>query len=287
MNELIGKENLPNVYIEKISIDELIDRYVFRINLAMYDYSIKDERLWFEKSFSSNVAIKVSFIDDLIESSFLKSGAKSIFDTNPEASVTISLTEGVQDLNTFLISGTLTKINYTANYTIHKESEVLALGGAIRYKKINNLDIYASSVLVFNGFSTNRSFNKYCGPTVGETVFTGGQLNKLTKYFYDPETNQEYAGPVHLHSSGRYMEGSKHSQTPHKFLRMVEEENYKIIFNSLVGESRLINAKTQTAPGSSPDRPGYVDPGDDESGNQSGVNIEETNVSTSPPTEIY
>ena len=71
---------------------------------------------------------------------------------------------------------------------------------------------------------------------VAEQVFVGGQLNTLSNYFYYPDTNEEYGGPVHIKPDGSYMEGSVHSEEPHKDVRIVSEENYKIqAFNFNVG----------------------------------------------------
>jgi hypothetical protein len=60
-----------------------------------------------------------------------------------------------------------------------------------------------------------------------EKILIGGQVNEQSGYFYYPDTNEEYAGPVHGHQ-GKYMEGSEHSSQPHADLRYVSEEDYKI-----------------------------------------------------------
>ena len=50
-------------------------------------------------------------------------------------------------------------------------------------------------------------FDKFYGPMAAEKIYVGGVPNEESGYFYNPETNEEYGGPVHQHSSG-YMEGS-------------------------------------------------------------------------------
>ena len=62
---------------------------------------------------------------------------------------------------------------------------------------------------------------------VAEKIFIGGVPNQESGYFYNPITNEEYGGPVHMHSSG-YMAGSEHTGEPHPGLRYVPEENLKI-----------------------------------------------------------
>ena len=111
-----------------------------------------------------------------------------------------------------------------------------------KFDNISNLNIYASTILRNDLFANNKTFNKFCGPMVGEVVYISGLINSRSNYFFDPATNQEYSGPVHLHPSGRYMEGSEHSESPHKTLRLVEEENYKIILAA--GDSDM-SANTQ------------------------------------------
>lgn len=98
-------------------------------------------------------------------------------------------------------------------------------------KRSRDLNIYAACFVGDLGFDTPM-FNKFYGPMSAERVFVGGRLNTLSNYFYYPDTNEEYGGPVHQKPDGSYMEGSEHKQQPHKEVRLVSEENYKVqMFN--------------------------------------------------------
>jgi len=94
-------------------------------------------------------------------------------------------------------------------------------------KPIDNLNIYSACYIDGLNFGVD-SFDKFCGPLTGEAVLVSGIANPTSNYFYYPDTNEEYAGPVHRKPDGSYMEGSKHTSQPHKSLTMVTEENHKI-----------------------------------------------------------
>ena len=74
---------------------------------------------------------------------------------------------------------------------------------------------------------TNPQLNKYCGAVTGEKIFVNGEVPTESGYFYYPDTNEEYGGPVHLHNE-EFMENSMHSSAPHKVVRYVPETNSKI-----------------------------------------------------------
>ena len=93
-----------------------------------------------------------------------------------------------------------------------------------------NLNVYAACFIDDLEFGIPL-FDKFYGPMMAERIVVGGVLNEITGYFYNPETNEEYGGPVHQHSSG-YMEGSMHRDEPHAGLRYVSEDNYKMIVGS-------------------------------------------------------
>jgi hypothetical protein len=92
-----------------------------------------------------------------------------------------------------------------------------------------NLNVYAACFIDGLGFGIPM-FDKFYGPMTAERIFVGGELNTLSNYFYYPDTNEEYGGPVHQKPNGSFMEGSQHSDDDHKDVRLVTEENYKIQF---------------------------------------------------------
>ena len=91
---------------------------------------------------------------------------------------------------------------------------------------VANANVYAACFIDNLGFE-NDMFNKYYGPMSSEIILKNGEVNTNSGYFYFPDTNEEYGGPVHFHTSG-YMEGSQHRQQAHRSLRLVTEDDAKI-----------------------------------------------------------
>ena len=293
MNERIGKENLPNVYIDKIVVDDQFSHYNIEVFLSMYDFSKTEDRLWFKRRYSSDIFIKIAFIQDDSVITRLNGGVANLFDfDDPSTFVLIASNDGHMQMPPTL---SVSKINYKTTFRIDKTpiipQEDLDVQAAFEaganpenlykfYENISNLNIYASTILRNDLFANNKTFNKFCGPMVGEVVYISGLINSRSNYFFDPVTNQEYSGPVHLHPSGRYMEGSEHSESPHKTLRLVEEENYKIIL-PVVDNVKLIPARTRQAPEPIPADPtDGARPGDFGPGGGSGPNLGGGNLPT-------
>lgn len=215
MNEMIvGMENLPNVFIDRIDLYPMLRpntgdvyRYRMRVKLSMYDH--KPKRSWHGRPGLSDLSIKVVFRGD---ADGLNDGSKSLYDYNPDA-------PGVEIINQsdFIIESELN--DYTKFSTIVEMNDFTAT---------DNLNVYAASFIDGLEFG-NDLFNKFYGPMSAEKIFVGGVVSDQSGYFYHPDTNEEYGGPVHGHE-GTYMEGSEHTLEQHATLRYVVEENYKIRF---------------------------------------------------------
>ena len=95
-----------------------------------------------------------------------------------------------------------------------------------------------------------------------------------TNYFYNPETNEEYGGPVHQHPGRGFMEGSEHSDQSHNLLVKVEEENFKITHELRINPTTAVAPTGVPTPETLSGRTGIVD-------------VEDPNVSDSPPERIY
>ena len=176
-----------------------------------------------------------------------------------------------------------------------------------------NLNVYAACFVDGFGFDIPM-FDKFYGPMSGERVFIGGSINTISNYFYYPDTNKEYGGPVHLQPDGSYMEGSVHTEDSHKEVRLVSEENYKIqAFNTSfeleksIGEigdigsagnlRDFLGTERQAGQPGLFDReydpqsntelsdltPGLIDPNEA----NAGPFIEDPNIPDSPPDRIY
>lgn len=219
MNKMtVGMENLPNVFIEKVFVfvtgDVLAEDYNQRISitLAMYDHF--PNRSWLRPEMS-DLKVKIGFITDNSIAS-LTTGQKSLYSyppsNNPGGIENKVLVIDAKDFNR---SGGTETI-----HTFKKSVEVIM-------DRTANLSIYAACFL--DGLDLGSDMlNKFYGPMQGESVYVNGEINEQSGYFYYPETNKEYAGPVHQHPGSGFMEGSKHSDVSHSKLRYVSEENYKL-----------------------------------------------------------
>jgi hypothetical protein len=225
MNEMtVGMENLPNVFIERIDLYPMLqpnttstNRYRVQVKLCMYDHGPK--RSWHGRPGLSDLSIKMVFRGKEAADA-LSDGSKSLYDY-------IASDVGVEIINQsdFTIESELN--DYTKFSTI-VERELQAL---------DNLNVYVACFIDGLEFG-NDLFNKFYGPMSAEKIFVGGVVSDQSGYFYHPDTNEEYGGPVHGHE-GTYMEGSEHTLEQHATLRYVVEENYKIRFPPVAIEGGL------------------------------------------------
>ena len=211
----VGMENLPNVFINKIQIySESSGDSRIKVQLMMYDHETSPS--WQREDI--DVKVKVVFESRPEQISNLNNGDKSLFNYEPSPI-------GMFTSNRFgsYVFSTLefSKTGMDGEYSIYTKS--LEYVESLR----QNLNVYASCFVDGFGFGIPM-FDKFYGPMSGERVFIGGSINTISNYFYYPDTNKEYGGPVHLQPDGSYMEGSVHAEDPHKEVRLVSEENYKI-----------------------------------------------------------
>ena len=220
MNEMtVGMENLPNVFIERIDLYPMLRpntgdayKYRIRVKLCMYDHGPK--RSWYGRTGLSDLSIKVVFRGKEAADA-LNDGSKSLYDY-------IASDVGVEIIN-------------QSDFTIESElNDYTKLSTTIERElpAIDNLNVYAACFIDGLEFG-NDLFNKFYGPMSAEKIFVGGVVSDQSGYFYHPDTNEEYGGPVHGHEE-TYMEGSEHTIEQHATLRYVVEENYKIRFPPVI-----------------------------------------------------
>ena len=229
MNDMtVGMENLPNVFINKITLNKKSYGYRYLVSVGLYDHKTKPS--WKDKI--HDLKIKIVFESRQNEISKLNEGSKSLqqYEVAP-IGMNTQLTHEAYVIN----ASSLVANRNEGDYDLY--SYVLELD-RIAYE---NLNVYAACFIDGLGFGIPM-FDKFYGPMAAERIFVGGEINTISNYFYYPDTNEEYGGPVHQKPNGGYMEGSQHSDNPHKDVRLVSEENYKIqaqnfdVSNSMAGE---------------------------------------------------
>ena len=206
MNDMtVGMESLPNIFIDKIQIYATDTGIRLVVLVSMFDHI--DNPSWQGKIPELKTMVLFESRNEVIRA--LDGGERSIYDVIPEEGrVGISTPPSVM----------VEQFGDYAKYSSRREVDL-----NVR----ENLNIYAACFVDGFGFGIPM-FDRICGPLSGEKIIVGGELNTLSNYFYYPDTNEEYGGPVHLKPDGSYMEGSQHSEEPHKDVRLVSEENYKI-----------------------------------------------------------
>lgn len=209
MNDMIvGMENLPNVFFEKIQIYKTDVGIKVVVIVSLYDH--KENPSWYNRNLG--LKIKVLFESRLEQIQLLNDGLTSLYDAQPEVPRRL-ITSGLNTPTPTGLQGDYEK------YTIKFERTLL---------EKPTLNVYAACFIDGLNFG-NPMFDKFYGPMAAEQIYVGGEVNTLSNYFYYPDTNEEYGGPVHQKPDGSFMEGSEHSDKPHKDVVLVTEENYKIV----------------------------------------------------------
>ena len=277
--EIIGIENLPNVYIERITEESKVIQRIplrvqrtFKVLVKIYDH--RDKHSW--RNTLPGLKVKCSFItDDRIDK--LNKGEISLYDI-PTGAAHRTVVDSCDNFATHKVEGDM--ISYTRVFNISM------------LESPNNLNVYVACFIDGLDFGSDQ-LNKFYGPMTREKILVGGQLNKESGYFYYPETNEEYGGPVHRFGA-EYMEGSEHSTKDHKTLRFVPEENFKIIkesdlnlptgvsdqvfatYGSQSSQGNLLGGNREMTPGGP--RTNIPDPA---------VDVVDPNIPNNPLTEIY
>tara|TARA_Y100000593_G_C4316326_1_gene341054 strand:- start:758 stop:1417 length:660 start_codon:yes stop_codon:yes gene_type:complete len=211
----VGVENLPNVYITRIQVS------LTEIKVTCLLKDNKERSSWRGRQQMSNLKVKVLLVNDSSAevyeeiTSGLNNGTKSLFEYKASFISHFMKTESAEGFN--LLQGN----------TEGKEENHYLKSFIFNNPATNNVLVYAACYIDGLQFE-NEVFNKFYGPMVSEYIYRNGQLNTSSGYFYFPETNEEYGGPVHYHS-GKYMEGSRHRPRKHEELIYVSEPNSKIM----------------------------------------------------------
>ena len=235
----VGIESLPNVYFDKIKLDTNngID-YTVTVSLVMYDSTRSS---WFGRPEMQDMKIRLLMVHDYFNEEYtrittgLNEGNFTLYMFGSDGGANLVLAAGLgykvyrglapPDISSQTLGEDFIKYGYS----------LTSNDGPFRFENIsiidtNNITLYAAVYL--DGLSfTNPSLNRFYGPMASELVLRNGLVNRVSGYFYFPDTNKEYSGPVHYHPSQGYMIGSTHEQFKgysHRKLRYVQVENTKI-----------------------------------------------------------
>ena len=226
----VGLENLPNVYVEKIKLttSNNLD-YLVVVSLVMYD---SERRSWLTRPELANMKVRLVLFHDYENEYYdyyttrLNTGEFTLDGfASDDAGYKVSFLASAPNAVSDIVGTDYDKITYGVG------PAALSFSFAdLRIPKTNNIALYAATYLDDFNFP-NESLNQYWGPMASEIVLRNGLTNTVSGYFYFPDTNEEYSGPVHYHPVLGYMVGSTHEQyrgESHRLLRFVQIEDNKI-----------------------------------------------------------
>tara|TARA_R100000388_G_scaffold94954_1_gene84426 strand:- start:2323 stop:3027 length:705 start_codon:yes stop_codon:yes gene_type:complete len=217
-NYIIGKENLPNVYIDSIIIENDGYNLVSQVELSMYDFPEPEDSTWKFNHDMDDLKVLIVTTNDINIINDINVNGSSLLKYNQMDYVSYDIIDKSLFESVFIGQPNIGPSSNQAQRFVN----VLQLNNV----DFENLNIYACTMVELNMFD-NPQLDKYCGAVTGEIIFLGGETPSESGYFYYPDTNEEYGGPVHFHN-GEYMEDSSHSVNAHKIVRYVPETNAKI-----------------------------------------------------------
>ena len=223
-NQIVGLENLPNVYISKITLNNNnSETYYANIKLQVMDFSEAKGFMWNTHSIFYN---------------FLRVGLIS----TDSPTLAAAIRNGTQSPHPSLISSMKGEHNYNLQKISISEFIKFRDGKECSYNKITKIeipwDIENYAVFAFAYIDTQDLSNyleidlggilkHYVGAVASEKIIERKQIISTTSIFVKPD-NEIWPGPVHLHPATGYMAGSKHSSNQHSALKHLKVQNLKL-----------------------------------------------------------
>ncbi len=220
----VGKENLPNIYISSINISEhhgtsqSPSYNKFQVTVMVKDHFANPA--W---SGPNQMFEKLSVRYLFVYSNDVDGEYAEITNNLDQGLTTVMDYEDYSDFYQWfdkseLVMRNVDHQNDLVTFTQQTFTDI---------KMIQNMSLYICCHYKFDDELSNEYFKFLLGPLTSERIKVNSSLVQNSKYFYFPDTNKPYGGPVHSHEN-QYMEGSFHSNSPHKELRLVNSINRKI-----------------------------------------------------------
>jgi hypothetical protein len=214
---LIGNENLPNIYFESIEIDSTSKGFTkqgleITVFMKLYDGLNQAGSPYYQrhkKDPKKNIILFVCTNPEMAE--HIRSGNLQKFNIKTLQRLISKYKSG------FFVtppSGAKTILNKT------KEKERIIKTKINLNSDIDHLTFFAAIVLENDSYVEN-------GPVFSERVIVNGQVMKKGFYLVN-NRNTQYLGPVHMHVNKGLMEGSFHSSKSHGTLKRIDTINTKI-----------------------------------------------------------
>lgn len=226
-NALVGLENLPNIYIKKITIsdnNELTSK--IDVELLMHDveeggfFVWSDDDLIFDYLKVAVIATSNQQLADGISSGQF-SPMPNVIRRGPFMMDTTIITSSAKKFTRTEVRTSLTRRFYKKVSILVPEDTLGMTLFALAY--IDTQELSNALRIALTG-----PLNKYYSPVVSERVLVGGETQQ-TSFLYKETSGATWTGPVHQRADGRWMGGSYHSSDPHPLLVREPVSNTKII----------------------------------------------------------
>ena len=221
----VGIENLPNVYINKININDSIGNSKKAIVQILIKDHYKNPAWSAPGQMADNLKIKYLFV-------YSGTADKANFDA-----ITESINEGRESIMDYGTSGD-NYVSFETGTFFKKYSDPVRDIEAYSDTLVadippcQNLILYVCCYYDFGQSIANEYFRHFAGPVFSEKILLNGTLVEKTKYFYFPSTNLPYGGPAHYSEINGFMEGSEHGDHSHERIVSVESKNRKVVKNA-------------------------------------------------------
>jgi hypothetical protein len=233
--DFVGLENLPNVYIKKISL--------FNKNQNTF-----------------KVDVSLMMIDEVFENTFVWSDDPLLYDYLKVAVIATSNPQLISGITEGLINPHPNMIKENPILMDGTEIAITSPKQAIRTQDVNTrrytksvsflapVDTSTMTLFAFTYIDTQELSNAlrialtgplshYYGSVTSEHVLVGGEVQESTFLFRETASGKTWSGPVHQMQTGRWMGGSYHSSEPYPLLTRVPVRNKKIV------DYRALNAR--------------------------------------------
>ena len=227
--DFVGLENMPNAYVEKISLSNNNDQ-TFRVDV---DVLLLDEV--FENFF---VWSDDHLIYDYTRVAIIATSNQSLIDgisegtINPHPSMLrrqSNLMEETHILTTSPKQTTMTSDADTRRYA-QKMSLLVPVNTStmtlFAFTYIDTQELSNTLRIALTGPLAN-----YMGSVTSEHVLVNGIIQRTTFLYRETSSGEIWSGPVHQRSDGRWMGGSYHTQDSHPMLTREPRDNTKIVDN--------------------------------------------------------
>lgn len=243
-SEIVGLENLPVVYISKITLeDKSTESFSANVRLVLKDERQNGSYIW-SSDFLFYDLLKVGVImtSDPEMSSRLKSGQvvplpweiKNL-DIKDERTKVM-----VHPISSFLVAQTDSERTFTKNMS----QNIKNAADMMDIYVYSFIDTMAASDLL--KVAMRGDLKNIYGPIASETVLNNGKIPQNATIFRKPD-GSIYYGPVHIHNNV-YMAGSQHTDQQHPILQPTSIKNVKTIDNRAKSLSDRKNIEVSEVP---------------------------------------